>query len=44
MKIYNTILTEKQHKKSTLYLDKIIKYEYLTDKEILPFEQSKIIA
>ena len=44
MKIYNTILTEKQHKKSTLSLDKIIKYEYLTGKEILPFDQSKIIA
>ena len=42
MKNYNSILTEKQQI-STLASGKFDKFEFLTDEEILPFDQSRII-
>ena len=43
MKNYNTILIEKQPKKSALSSGKIHKYEYLTGEDILPSNQPQII-
>ena len=43
MKGYNTILIEKQQKISALSSGKIDKYEFLTGKELLFSEQSRII-
>ena len=40
MKNCNMILTEKQQKGQHYHLDK---YEYLTGKEVLPFNQRQII-
>ena len=42
MKNYNTILTEKQAKISTLSSGKINKYKYLTSEEILPPDQRRV--
>ena len=39
VKTYNIILTEKQQK----YLHYHYKYEYLTDEEILPSDQGKML-
>ena len=43
MKGYNTILIEKQQKISALSSGKIDKYEFLTGKELLSSEQSRIM-
>ena len=43
MKTQNTILTEKQQKYQQYCQVKLIIYEYLTGKEILPPDQSRII-
>ena len=43
MKNCNTILAEIGNKISALSYRKIDKYEYLTDEEILPSDQSRII-
>ena len=43
MKINNTILTERQQKyRQSVPQGKIDKYKYLTGKEILPSDQSRI--
>ena len=42
-KICNTILTEKQQKYWHYHQAKLIKYEYLTGEEILPFNQSQMM-
>ena len=42
MKNYNMILNKK-HQKYQHYHEKIDKYEYLTDDEILPSDQSRVI-
>ena len=42
-KIFNIIITEKQQKYWHYHQAKLIKYEYLTGKEILPFNQSQMI-
>ena len=41
MKNCNRVLTEKQQKIQALSFGKIDKYEYLTGKEVLHFNQSK---
>ena len=43
MKGYNTILIEKSQKISALSSGKIDKYEFLTGKELLSSEQSRIM-
>ena len=44
MKNYKTILTEKEQKILSVSSDKIDKYEYITGKEILPSDHSRIIG
>ena len=43
MKNYNMILTEKLPKYQLYHQGKVDKYEYLTGKEILPFNQQQVI-
>ena len=44
MKNYKTILTEKEQKILSVSSGKIDKYEYITGKEILPSDHSRIIG